>query len=300
MAAQTLVSKIISCPLCQSEKFSKKYEFTTPVQYEIVRCKRCGLVYMNPQLPAAVLDSFYSDERYYTGGAAYTYSDERRARASYRLLFHSRLRSIERFASKGNLLDVGCSFGGFLECARERGWNVYGLDVSQPVIDHVQALGITAFCGTLRQSTYADNFFDCITMVEVVEHLPDPLADLRTCFQKLKPGGWLIIQTGNIDSLSSKVLGKKFSYYLPGHVVYFSPATLTRMLRQAGFGKFHQFAGDAIPYSDRIRSIILSEHTSKEKVKRVTLWTAYYIARKIVFNRPILGSITIYAKKLTT
>lgn len=287
----------IHCPLCNGERYTEQYSFTKPLSYTVVRCSECSLVYMNPQITPDVLDAFYNDEKYYSGGADYTYSDERKAKSAYAILFHSRLRSIEHFVEIGNILDVGCSFGGFLECARDRGWRPYGLDVSQPVIDHVRKLGISAHQGSLSSATYETNFFSAITMVEVIEHLPDPLEDLRHCYRILRPGGVLAIQTGNIESVAAKLQGKKFGYYLPGHVVYFSPKTIRTMLRKAGFTSFTTFAGDAISFRDRQRYIRATQVEWKPRLLMTLRWSIFYLARKLVFNSPVLGSITIYAHK---
>jgi SAM-dependent methyltransferase len=79
------------------------------------------------------------------------------------------------------------------------------------------------------------NGFHIVSMIEVIEHLPDPRAALTELARVMHPEGLLIIQTANMDGLQAKRAGEAYHYFLPGHLVYFSRKTLTRLLLECGF-----------------------------------------------------------------
>jgi 2-polyprenyl-3-methyl-5-hydroxy-6-metoxy-1,4-benzoquinol methylase len=156
-----------------------------------------------------------------------------------------RLDQVERQAPRrGRLLDVGCSAGSFLLAARERGWDVTGLDVSSGAIEYAASVeGLAAVVGTLEEAAFPDGSFDVITVFECIEHMPHPARALQAASRLLKHDGLLVITTPNIDGLFPRV-----TYHLlartigawehptpPHHVYQFSRRTLAALLRKTGF-----------------------------------------------------------------
>ena len=89
--------------------------------------------------------------------------------------------------------------------------------------------------GTLHNPELEDESFDVITMFDVIEHLGDPLGELRQAYTKLKPGGTIAVHTMDVDSLISRLMGKRWPWYMAMHVQYFSQATMAQFLEKAGF-----------------------------------------------------------------
>ena len=88
----------------------------------IVRCLRCGLVYVNPQEDARSIYLRYSsmeDELYV--------SEEQGRRQAARII----LKSIAKYAHKGKILDIGCATGFLLDEAKKQGWEAYGVELSK-------------------------------------------------------------------------------------------------------------------------------------------------------------------------
>ena len=81
-------------------------------------------------------------------------------------------------------------------------------------------------------------------MSEVIEHLARPREAIRKAVAALEPGGLLVIGTADGDSLARRWRGPRWGYFMPGHVVFFSPATLGRLLREEGFAVLRVFRGD--------------------------------------------------------
>jgi 2-polyprenyl-3-methyl-5-hydroxy-6-metoxy-1,4-benzoquinol methylase len=133
------------------------------------------------------------------------------------------------------LLDVGCGNGQFLDFARNCGWGVTGVDLDEKAVATCRARGLDVRTGTI-EAIGADEQFDGITMGHVIEHVYDPHALLRACYQRLKPGGWIWVDTPNIDSLGHAEYGPHWvGVDAPRHLILFTPASLMEALAKAGF-----------------------------------------------------------------
>src|SRR5262249_9684806 len=69
----------------------------------------------------------------------------------------------------------------------------------------------------------------------VIEHVPSPRSELRELRRIIKPGGWLVMETPNIANLWYKLLGARWRQFIPDHIFFFTPQTLTRLCEESGF-----------------------------------------------------------------
>ena len=137
----------------------------------------------------------------------------------------------------GRLLDVGCSTGAFMVAARDRGWTVEGLEVGRASAEYARgSYGLKVTEGSLYDEA-PDAPYDAIAFLEVIEHLPAPIAALRRLRSWLRPGGRLLLTTPNFDSLFRRVHGAKWWVINceDEHIVLFNPTTIEHALRDAGF-----------------------------------------------------------------
>jgi ubiquinone/menaquinone biosynthesis C-methylase UbiE len=88
--------------------------------------------------------------------------------------------------------------------------------------------------GTLRDAELDPGSYDAVTMWDVIEHLLDPMADLREISRLLKPGGVLCIHTIDIESLFARLMGKRWPWLVEMHLFFFTPRTLSAMVEKAG------------------------------------------------------------------
>jgi 2-polyprenyl-3-methyl-5-hydroxy-6-metoxy-1,4-benzoquinol methylase len=146
------------------------------------------------------------------------------------------------------LLDVGPGTGIFLHLARERGWQPFGIDVCPESAEKAASeFDIAVDVGDFETFPYGPASFDAVTMLDVLEHMVDPLAALRRALVLLKPGGVLYVAVPNQRCLMTVILDRWIHARLPGsafflerlyvepHLYYFCPPTLARMLTTAGF-----------------------------------------------------------------
>ncbi len=155
------------------------------------------------------------------------------------------------------LLDVGCSSGAFLHSAVKLGYLAEGVEPAERAAATAQASGLKVFRGLLHEAKYPDASFDAVTLLEVIEHLQNPLALLQEIQRILKPGGILLVGTGNAASWSAKAFGAQWDYFKirqhGGHVSFFNPDSLKKLGAQAGFTQA-LLTTRSVRFSDRTTS----------------------------------------------
>jgi 2-polyprenyl-3-methyl-5-hydroxy-6-metoxy-1,4-benzoquinol methylase len=195
---------------------------------QLVRCKVCGLQYLNPRLRSDVVLEGYS------AGTDETFVAQAEGRER---TFARSLKTIERYRpQRGSILDVGTAGGSFLAVAKRAGWEVAGCEPNRWMCDWAnQHYGLQVVPGTIFDMKLKDASFDVVTLWDVLEHTPDPKATLRECARVLKPGGVLLVNYPDIHSLIARLMGRRWVFLLSVHLYYFTRPTLTRMLNDLGF-----------------------------------------------------------------
>lgn len=149
--------------------------------------------------------------------------------------YHEWLARAEAVVGRGRLLEVGAGSGGFVRTAVARGWDVDATEISKSAIDGLRSAGATVFTGDVTGAGYPDRRFDVVVSLEVIEHLPAPLAHLTELCRVTRPGGLLLMTTPNFDGLSRRCLGPRWRVIDPEHAGYFTPSTLCCTARRAGY-----------------------------------------------------------------
>lgn len=143
---------------------------------------------------------------------------------------------LRRLAAGPRLLDVGCATGHFLLAAQAAGFEGQGLDVSATAIETLrQKTGLPGQAARI-EDFIPDAPLDVITLWETLEHLPDPVSALKRIKTWLKPGGLLLLCTGDHQSPLSRLLGRAWWYLIPpDHCIIYHPESLRELLSRAGF-----------------------------------------------------------------
>jgi SAM-dependent methyltransferase len=234
----------VPCALCgATERDDVATNEAFPIPLRIRRCIDCGHVYLSPRPADEDLSSLY-DEDYYAGAGEYGYADDRETPEIAAARARARLARIEELREPGRLLEVGCSFGAFLLAARERGWTVRGLDLSPVAVTACRERGLDVAEGTLETAAPPPASVDVVYLSETIEHLPDPRAAIRAAAGALRAGGLVVIGTGNHASLARVLRGAAWGYYMPGHLQYFTAASLARLLAEEGLAVVRRSFGD--------------------------------------------------------
>lgn len=196
---------------------------------QIVQCRHCEYVYANPRWSGEDLLEAY------TAVEDETYVMERQGRE---LTFHKHLQELEKRTGPANgrsLLDVGAYIGVFVEVAAAAGWDAWGVEPSEWAAAEAQKRNLNVIFGTLDAPEVTERQFDVVTMWDVIEHVDDPSAELAKAFRLLRPGGWLVVHTMDINSLVARLLGPRWPWLMDMHLHYFSQRTLAQMLEKSGY-----------------------------------------------------------------
>jgi 2-polyprenyl-3-methyl-5-hydroxy-6-metoxy-1,4-benzoquinol methylase len=145
------------------------------------------------------------------------------------------MESIIGRANNRSLLDVGCYTGIFVDVALAHGWNAWGIEPSHWAATIAQSQKLPVVEGTLQSVQIADESQDVVTLWDVVEHMPNPQAELREVARVIKRGGWIVVHTMDIDSITARIMGQRWPWLMKMHLIYFSQQTLANMLYKVGF-----------------------------------------------------------------
>jgi len=285
------------CPLCSSPDTGFLYRITRyRPSFTVDRCGSCGFIFMNPPFTDEGVKNLYCRD-YYSGRAEYSYHDEREIKKFSRHVWNRRARVIRRFAPPGNFLDVGASFGGLMESA-EQYFTAYGIELSPYAGEHAKLkFGDRVHIGTLDDHPFTGGFFSAITMIELIEHIADPVRAVNTCHGLLRDRGVLVIQTANMAARQAVKLKDRYHYFMPGHLSYFTAENLSSLLKRAGFGNITIF----YPVEFGLLPKLLKSRGSFTKPGDYRAWidiTSYHLMSMVHFrNFAMTSSMVIYAIK---
>src|SRR3972149_1581856 len=159
------------------------------VHDDIYVCRDCGLARSRPPIDLEDIEGLYRDVE----DPEY-FATELERRGSFRAAL-ARLESLGPRGPRGRLLEIGSSVGLFLDEARQRGWDAFGIEPSRWAAESARARGLSVFNGTLEEFVPDGGLFDVIVSWDVWEHLEDPGAAMRRAYELLRPGGLFVFPT---------------------------------------------------------------------------------------------------------
>lgn len=192
----------------------------------VVVCAKCGVARLSPRQKWSFLQQVYreSQDPLYLEQAA-------GRRASARKI----ARYLRRFVEPGSLLDIGCGAGVFLSVARSR-WRTKGVELcTWAVREARQKFQLDVHEGTLEDAGLKDDSFDAVTMLDVIEHLPNPRETLEQVRRVVRPGGIVFVMTPDIGSPVARLMGSWWWGLRPAHLYYFNRRNLSELLGNTGF-----------------------------------------------------------------
>lgn len=238
-----LQTQLVNCPACHhptNRVLAKVFSSPVRMMTDLVRCRSCKLAYLNPRPSHSQEKTFYEKE-YFERADFKEWKDNRVH------FFEYALDKLEKKTDQRNLLDVGCGGGFFLDMARQRGWNVKGLELSEAAVKYAQeSLHLPVFQKEIRDCGFASDEFSVITLWNVLDQMWDPDLQIKELHRIMKPGGLLALRVTNLsfhlalhrffESLKSiHLIRRDLREPTVFHLMMFNVVSLKRFLESAGF-----------------------------------------------------------------
>lgn len=198
--------------------------FCVPEQTLLWHCPSCGLYQKG--MPAVELnyESGYHD--------AYL-----RARNRKLLTAAVRLNHLAPLLQRPHplVLDIGCSVGSVVQAADRRGWQAFGVDVSETAVSACREMGLSCQVFDGVHLPFPSTLFDLVTAWHVLEHVRDVRATLHEWARVVRPGGVLVIEVPNTECLKARMLGPRYRKFWPAaHLYGFTNRSLKGLLEAVG------------------------------------------------------------------
>lgn len=248
------------CLICSSESL-QSLEPKLHHQ-DLYECKSCSFIFFRRIPSATELESHY---------AAYPRNNVLSDITVKR--YNELLDKFEPYRKTGRLMDVGCGDGHFLAIAAKRGWKIYGTEFTDEAAAACRKCGAEIFKGRIQEFDLTDNF-DVITSFEVLEHIYDLKEHMKSIYSLLRKGGLFYFTTPNINALSRRILGGKWTIIeYPEHLSYFTAKTIHRLLTLEGFGKHTvQTTGISLQrfnaYGNKTASVENQDEQARQKIEK--------------------------------
>ncbi len=246
------------CRLCSSTNVHLVFPLTTEWgEFEIFRCTECSAEFIDPSVEVddKAIQAHFFDSNPYTENRQGVLDRYWRNEASHILSLKP---------DGGSILDIGCNSGDFLSVLDSR-WEKFGVELAPAPAEQARKHGITIYDKPIEECSFKNQRFDVVTMFALIEHLRYPEETVATISNVLKPGGLLVIMTGDASAFKSRFLGKKWHMYIPPlHRYFFTRQSLKQLCEQFDLQeKSHRYTSGGMTFSkNRVLRIL----------EKATLW----------------------------
>ena len=273
-----LVMEKTDCPLCGGESSVRVLTGRDQLcgvagEFHVVRCERCGHLYMNPRpateslaacypaqygphqaMPSSSATKGVDRSSVADGGSALRpwylrWFPLRRVpglKRFYEWLLDDRSQPVPAAPEPGGwglpvdkrprALELGCSTGRYLQRLEQAGWDVRGVELSESAAGRALAAGLNVHCGVLETLPGWSAEFQLAAAWMVLEHVPDVRGTLVELRRRLRPGGRLLFSIPNAGCWEPRVFGSAwYVWELPRHLHHFTPRSIRSLLTECGF-----------------------------------------------------------------
>jgi SAM-dependent methyltransferase len=235
------IERLENCPVCGSVNFRDKLQVqdksVSQELFTIVQCQNCEFQFTNPRPDAAHIGKYYESDAYvsHNSGAQGLINQVYKLARVFTVRRKVTLITKLNGGRAGRLLDYGCGTGHFLAGAKEKGWQVAGLEPNDRARQEATERVGQPIQEPSALTALAPGSFDVITLWHVLEHVHTLNETLDQLLAALKPGGKLLIAVPNVESLDAKHYRQDWAAYdVPRHLYHFSPSTMKQLLAEHG------------------------------------------------------------------
>ena len=222
------------CKSFKPENINERHIFLIKDGYTIFECNRCGHRFLEIEDYENHVDNVYSDKYFFEGGQGYpNYLKEKDILLQYGKDY---AKIIAKYRKPGKVLDVGCAAGFILKGYEESGWDCYGIEPNNTMVEFGKKnLSLNILKADLESfETYVR--FDLISLIQVIGHFHDLDKSMELIRKLLNKDGYVIVESWDMKSLIAKIMGKHWHEYSPPSVVnWFSDSTIKLLFSSYGF-----------------------------------------------------------------
>lgn len=253
----------------------------------IWQCQSCGLG--RAEAKGFDPNSYYTAS-YFSGQRSDGYADYRGAETILRREFSRTVDFIRRFCPSGRLLDLGCAYGFFLKEARHY-YDISGIELAEDAAEACRRAGLPVLSGVADEANMAKiGELDLITLFDVIEHLPQPCDTLALSCRYLRPGGVIVLTTGDFASFAARLMGPKWRLMTPPqHLWFFTRESLRRMANTVGLSMvYFDHPGKIVPLSlidFQLRRMLGMRNSSTAAASRIGISVNLFDAMRVVLRK---------------
>lgn len=207
-----------------------------PKTYSLLKCESCGHVTVLPELTSNEISTLYTE--YYPRKEMPTKINTKAIITSKTKFFLEGKGTACHYnvPPHTRCLDIGCGFGESLLYLKHNHCEVYGVEVDKNVLKMADKYDLNIKIGLFKPTDYNKEFFDYVTMSQVLEHMVKPVETIKGVHDILKPNGHLIFSVPNSQSIMAKLLKRKWiNWHIPYHQQHFTKESIIKLARKCGF-----------------------------------------------------------------
>ena len=214
------------CPVCGNDEYVEAYRGS---EFNLLKCNCCGLVLKSFDKELRREDVQHLQD--------VVYSDlNRRDLSKIRSIASDRLKLLMQFRKEGDLLEIGCATGEFIEEALRCGFKATGLDASDMYAEYTKQKGLDIVHGRLEDPVFLKRSFDVVTMFHVFEHIESPNEFLASLRDYVTDGGLLMVIVPNLASTTDRMYRFQHpTFHQADHLYFYDASTLSTIFSKHGF-----------------------------------------------------------------
>ena len=243
--------------------------------YHGKKCVPCNLIFISPRPSLEQIANLYGHDQAHIPASSHIAQEYPK-----RLHALHALGIIKKHLQSGDLLELGSGAGYFLTQAQLQGFTPHGIELNPVQAAFIRdTLKIPCLETPLAPDSFGTKTFDIIYHSDVLSHFYDPIQAMQAMWAQLKPGGYMVFETGNIADINPKYYATFNAMQYPDHLFFFGRNSLVQLLDITGFTLQEYYSYSILP---QLRIVKMVKGLKKIMIKdtQKSSQTAHHPAQK--------------------